>query len=78
MRPSSIESRRRQDEFAKLIAADLAAGGLDRAHLNVVHHAKSCRLDPWKALRLQFDPRFVALVERLAKGQLDRLPSGAA
>lgn len=66
MRPSSIESRRRRDQFAQLVAADLREGGLDQAHANVVRHARDCRLKAETALRLSYDPAFVADVARRA------------
>lgn len=65
---SALDSRARRDEFARLIADDLRRGGLDEAHRNIVHHARSVRLDPWRALRLQFDQQFVADVHRLSQG----------
>lgn len=61
-----MQAAQRRDEFARLVAADLARGGLDEAHRNVVEHRRACRIDPDRALRLQFDAGFVAQVHRLA------------
>lgn len=64
-RPNGVESRARRDAFADLIAADMRQGGLEQAHRNVVRNARSARLKPERALRLSYDPEFVAQVERL-------------
>lgn len=67
-RPSAAESHRRREEFARLIADDLARGGLDEAHRNILLHTRACRIKPERALRLQFDTQFVADVHRLLRG----------
>lgn len=64
-RPNHIEAQARRDEFARLVAEDMRKGGLDEAHRNVVHNARSVRLNPERALRLSYDPAFVAQVEKL-------------
>lgn len=64
-RPSAHEAQARRDEFARLVAEDLRRGGLDEAARNVVHNARSVRLNAERALRLSYDPAFVAQVEKL-------------
>ena len=66
-RPSAIDSLLRREKFAMLVADDLREGGLDQAASNVVAHAKTAKLDPWRALRLTYEPSFVAQVERLVR-----------
>lgn len=64
-RPNGLVARDKRDELARLIAADLERGGLDEAHRNIARHVKSVRIDPWRALKLSYDPSFVGQVERL-------------
>jgi hypothetical protein len=70
-RPSALDSLARREEFATLVAADMVEGGLDQAAKNVVQHAKTAKLDPWRALRLSYEPSFVAQVERLVRPRGD-------
>lgn len=64
-RPSAHEAQARRDEFARLVAEDMRQGGLDQAARNVVHNCRSVRLHPERALRLSYEPEFVAQVEKL-------------
>lgn len=64
-RPSAVEAQARRDEFARMVADSLRSGGLDELHRNVVRHAKSVRLDPWRTVKLLVEPEFNAHVERL-------------
>ena len=64
-RPNHLEAQARRDEFARLVAQDMRQGGLDQAAANVKRNATAVRLDPWRALRLSYEPAFVAQVERL-------------
>lgn len=64
-RPNHLEAQRRRDQFAEFVARDMRAGGLDLAAANVVVNAKACKLDPWRALKLTYEPGFVAQVEKL-------------
>jgi hypothetical protein len=64
-RPGFLEAERRRAEFARLVAEDLRMGGLDQASANVVRNARSARLSLERALRLSYQPGFVAEVERL-------------
>ena len=65
-RPNAGEARRRRDMFARLVAQDIVAGGLELASRTVVERRRTCKLDPDRALRLVFDPVFVDDVQRLA------------
>lgn len=65
-RPDFIEARRRADTFAVLVAHDMRSGSFEQASRNVVRHAKECRLDPWRALRLSYTREFVDRVADLA------------
>ena len=65
-RPNGLEAQNRRNVFADLVADDFRSGGLAEAHRNVVEHAKQARLDPWRALKLSYEPSFVAQVARLA------------
>lgn len=64
-RPSHFEAQARRDEFARLVADDMRMGGLDQAAMNVVRNARSARLSFERALRLSYEPGFVAQVEKL-------------
>lgn len=66
-RPSAAVARQRRIALAHLVAHDIAAGGLEQAHRNIVGHVKACAIDPWRALRLAYDPAFVADVETLVE-----------
>lgn len=70
-RPSALDSLARREQFANLVADDMREGGLDQAARNVVAHAREAKLDPWRALRLSYEPSFVAQVERLVRPRGD-------
>lgn len=64
-RPSLEDAIRRRDAFAALIAADLQAC----RRPDVVEHARAARLDVSRALRLSWDPGFLASVTRMANAR---------
>lgn len=66
-RPNGLVARQRRDEFARLCAAALRDDGLEGLHLNVKQFAQSCRLDPWRVVKLLVEPEFNADVERMVR-----------
>ncbi len=61
-RPSIADSIVRRDMFAALIAEDMRDHRAPRADV----HARTARLDVNRALRLSWDPGFLAQVARMA------------
>ena len=64
-RPNGLVAASMRAEFARLCAESLRDGGLQELHRNVKQHATSCRLDPWRTVRLLVEPEFNAEVERM-------------
>jgi hypothetical protein len=66
-RPNGLVAREKRDELARLLAVDAMRGGLQEQHRNVVQHVKSVGMTPKRALKLSYEPEFVAQVAKLVR-----------